>query len=135
MAAATAAASSATVRYAPEDPSLPKPWKGLVDGKTGFLYFWNPETNVTQYERPFASSSTSSAPSNNAPGSSFQNVCKSHDEGRHDGSAKFAADPGANQVPHICSRRNRKFYHPIFTDPLPIWLSMSSSLLHFIGVK
>lgn len=103
MAAATTAASSATVRYAPEDPSLPKPWRGLVDGKTGFLYFWNPETNVTQYERPYASSSTSSAPSNNASGSSYQNVRKSHDEGRYsnDGSAKLAADPGTNQVPQI----------------------------------
>ncbi|KAM7279576.1 hypothetical protein ACFE04_006710 [Oxalis oulophora] len=39
-------------RYAPEDPTLPKPWKGLVDGTTGFLYYWNPETNVTQYEKP-----------------------------------------------------------------------------------
>ncbi|KAJ7974595.1 putative Dead box ATP-dependent RNA helicase [Quillaja saponaria] len=55
--AATATASSAGPRYAPTDPTLPKPWRGLVDGKTGFLYFWNPETNVTQYERP-----TSSAP-------------------------------------------------------------------------
>ncbi|CAK7328098.1 unnamed protein product [Dovyalis caffra] len=50
--AATATASSAGPRYAPEDPTLPKPWRGLVDGKTGYLYFWNPETNVTQYERP-----------------------------------------------------------------------------------
>ncbi|KAL9670758.1 hypothetical protein QQ045_008316 [Rhodiola kirilowii] len=49
MAATTA---SAGPRYAPEDPTLPKPWKGLVDGNTGYLYFWNPETNVTQYERP-----------------------------------------------------------------------------------
>ncbi|CAM8978918.1 unnamed protein product [Rhodiola kirilowii] len=49
MAAATA---SAAPRYAPEDPTLPKPWKGLVDGISGYLYFWNPETNVTQYERP-----------------------------------------------------------------------------------
>ncbi|XP_076912359.1 DEAD-box ATP-dependent RNA helicase 14-like [Bidens hawaiensis] len=48
-----AAAVTATgVRYAPEDPTLPKPWKGLVDGRTGNLYFWNPETNVTQYQRP-----------------------------------------------------------------------------------
>lgn len=53
--AATATASSAGVRYAPEDPTLPKPWKGLVDSKTGYLYFWNPETNVTQYERPTGS--------------------------------------------------------------------------------
>ncbi|CAN6803691.1 unnamed protein product [Brassica oleracea] len=43
---------AAAVRYAPEDHSLPKPWKGLVDDRTGYLYFWNPETNVTQYERP-----------------------------------------------------------------------------------
>lgn len=43
------------IRYAPEDPNLPKPWRGLVDGKTGYVYYWNPETNVTQYERPTAS--------------------------------------------------------------------------------
>ncbi|XP_072993689.1 DEAD-box ATP-dependent RNA helicase 14-like [Typha latifolia] len=42
----------AAPRYAPEDPTLPKPWRGLVDGTTGYLYYWNPETNVTQYERP-----------------------------------------------------------------------------------
>ncbi|XP_010524303.1 PREDICTED: DEAD-box ATP-dependent RNA helicase 14 [Tarenaya hassleriana] len=49
---ASTATATSTVRYAPEDPTLPKPWKGLVDGRTGYLYFWNPETNVTQYERP-----------------------------------------------------------------------------------
>ncbi|OIT30633.1 PREDICTED: ATP-dependent RNA helicase-like protein DB10 [Nicotiana attenuata] len=59
---ATATASSAGPRYAPEDPTLPKPWKGLVDGKTGYLYFWNPETNVTQYERPVAPSHGGTAP-------------------------------------------------------------------------
>ncbi|CAL9219255.1 unnamed protein product [Arabidopsis halleri] len=52
--AATAAAAPSVVRYAPEDHSLPKPWKGLVDDRTGYLYFWNPETNVTQYEKPTA---------------------------------------------------------------------------------
>ena len=50
-----AIATASGPRYAPEDPSLPKPWKGLVDGKTGYLYFWNPVTNVTQYERPVGS--------------------------------------------------------------------------------
>ncbi|KAG2714578.1 hypothetical protein I3760_03G033600 [Carya illinoinensis] len=50
--AAAMTVSSTGPRYAPEDPTLPKPWRGLVDGKTGYLYFWNPETNVTQYERP-----------------------------------------------------------------------------------
>ncbi|KAI7997401.1 DEAD-box ATP-dependent RNA helicase 46 [Camellia lanceoleosa] len=53
---ATAAVSSAGPRYAPKDPTLPKPWKGLVDGKTVYLYFWNLETNVTQYETLIASS-------------------------------------------------------------------------------
>lgn len=50
-----AVATAPGPRYAPEDPTLPKPWKGLVDGKTGYLYFWNPVTNVTQYERPMGS--------------------------------------------------------------------------------
>lgn len=54
MAAAVTVPSTGP-RYAPEDPTLPKPWRGLVDGKTGYLYFWNPETNVTQYERPTGS--------------------------------------------------------------------------------
>ncbi|MED6169909.1 DEAD-box ATP-dependent RNA helicase 46 [Stylosanthes scabra] len=69
--AATATASSVGPRYAPPDPTLPKPWRGLVDGKTGYLYFWNPETNVTQYERP----SSSAAPpkySSSVPSSSVQ---------------------------------------------------------------
>lgn len=47
------AASPATgPRYAPDDPNLPKPWKGLIDGSTGLIYYWNPETNITQYEKP-----------------------------------------------------------------------------------
>ncbi|PNT70046.1 hypothetical protein BRADI_2g04460v3 [Brachypodium distachyon] len=45
-------ASSAGPRYAPPDPTLPKPWRGLIDGTTGYLYFWNPETKAVQYDRP-----------------------------------------------------------------------------------
>ncbi|WVY94290.1 hypothetical protein V8G54_033378, partial [Vigna mungo] len=26
--------------------------EGIIDGSTGLLYYWNPETNVTQYEKP-----------------------------------------------------------------------------------
>ncbi|THG06320.1 hypothetical protein TEA_010860 [Camellia sinensis var. sinensis] len=77
---ATATVSSAGPRYAPEDPTLPKPWKGLVDGKTGYLYFWNPETNVTQYEKPAASSHMGSAPPqklSSAPASSSVQVQQS----------------------------------------------------------
>ncbi|KAL6223348.1 hypothetical protein ACLB2K_006735 [Fragaria x ananassa] len=43
---------SSGLRYAPEDPMLPSPWKGLIDGSTGSLYYWNTATNRTQYERP-----------------------------------------------------------------------------------
>lgn len=46
------ASTSSAPRYAPEDPTLPNPWKGLIDGTNGMLYYWNPETNVTQYEKP-----------------------------------------------------------------------------------
>lgn len=52
MATAEPASASAGPRYAPDDPTLPQPWKGLIDGSTGLLYYWNPETNVTQYEKP-----------------------------------------------------------------------------------
>ncbi|CAA2946273.1 DEAD-box ATP-dependent RNA helicase 40 [Olea europaea subsp. europaea] len=52
MDTAEAAPSSTGPRYAPDDPTLPQPWKGLIDGSTGLLYYWNPETNVTQYEKP-----------------------------------------------------------------------------------
>lgn len=52
MAATEPSAASLGPRYAPDDPTLPKPWKGLIDGSMGVLYYWNPETNVTQYEKP-----------------------------------------------------------------------------------
>ncbi|GAB4846735.1 hypothetical protein Ancab_025743 [Ancistrocladus abbreviatus] len=79
---AAAATASAGPRYAAEDPTLPKPWRGLVDGKTGYLYFWNPETNVTQYERPVASSHGSSTMSklSTAYISSSVQVQSSHDD-------------------------------------------------------
>ncbi|CAJ2665353.1 DEAD-box ATP-dependent RNA helicase 46 [Trifolium pratense] len=77
--AATATASVGP-RYAPPDPTLPKPWKGLVDGKTGYLYFWNPETNITQYERP--SSSAAPPKSSSVPNSSVQVQQSSQGRGR-----------------------------------------------------
>eukprot|EP00898_Chlorokybus_atmophyticus_P003772 jgi/Chlat1/4396/Chrsp29S04542 len=61
MAAATAP------RYAPPDPTLPAPWTGLIDPTTNCLYYWNPETNVTQYERPVAPVPVAPAPQPAAP--------------------------------------------------------------------
>eukprot|EP00850_Spirogloea_muscicola_P011673 SM000073S21449 [mRNA] locus=s73:384536:389136:- [translate_table: standard] len=46
------AAPAAQPRYAAADPTLPAPWKALVDDVSGYHYYWNPETNVTQYEKP-----------------------------------------------------------------------------------
>eukprot|EP00193_Tetraselmis_chui_P004067 CAMPEP_0177768674 /NCGR_PEP_ID=MMETSP0491_2-20121128/9858_1 /TAXON_ID=63592 /ORGANISM="Tetraselmis chuii, Strain PLY429" /LENGTH=522 /DNA_ID=CAMNT_0019285519 /DNA_START=255 /DNA_END=1820 /DNA_ORIENTATION=+ len=34
------------------DPSLPPPWQALLDPPSGLTYYWNPDTNHTQYERP-----------------------------------------------------------------------------------
>ncbi|XP_062198180.1 DEAD-box ATP-dependent RNA helicase 40-like isoform X2 [Phragmites australis] len=55
-----AAADSSGPRFAPDDPTLPAPWKGLIDGTT--LYYWNPETNVTQYEKPAAAAAAPPLP-------------------------------------------------------------------------
>jgi ATP-dependent RNA helicase DDX5/DBP2 len=52
MASSASAPASKGPRYAPPDPTLPQPWRALIDGNTGYIYFWNPETKVTQYERP-----------------------------------------------------------------------------------
>lgn len=81
------AATATGIQYAPEDPTLPKPWKGLVDGKTGYLYFWNPESNMTQYEKPVASIHESSAPSHKLLSSSVQKMPQvphnAHDDGEN----------------------------------------------------
>ncbi|XP_047309028.1 DEAD-box ATP-dependent RNA helicase 40-like [Impatiens glandulifera] len=62
MATSDQVSASLGPRYAPDDPTLPKPWKGLIDGSTGLMYYWNPETNMTQYERPSAATPPSVAP-------------------------------------------------------------------------
>ncbi|XP_021813855.1 uncharacterized protein LOC110756707 isoform X2 [Prunus avium] len=38
------------------DPTLPPPWTGMFDGNLGVVYYWNPQTNVSQYEHPACSS-------------------------------------------------------------------------------
>lgn len=35
-----------------DDPTLPSPWQALFDPKSGLRYYWNPTTNITQYQRP-----------------------------------------------------------------------------------
>ncbi len=45
------------------DPTLPPPWEALFDPASGLKYFWNPQTNVTQYERPAGSLAAPPMPS------------------------------------------------------------------------
>ncbi|XP_062010162.1 DEAD-box ATP-dependent RNA helicase 46-like [Rosa rugosa] len=86
---AATATASAGPRYAPEDPTLPKPWKGLVDGKTGYLYFWNPETNVTQYDRPTGTAPPSKASSAQYISSSVQVQQSSQGQRRDEGDDRY----------------------------------------------
>ncbi|KAL8471307.1 hypothetical protein ACS0TY_028192 [Phlomoides rotata] len=90
-------ATETSIQYAPEDPTLPKPWKGLVDGKTGYLYFWNPVSNMTQYERPVASTFESTVPSHKLLSSSVQKMpqvahtAHADDENRYDKASNGSA--------------------------------------------
>ncbi|MCD7451338.1 hypothetical protein HAX54_011122, partial [Datura stramonium] len=53
MATVEAALACLGLCYAPDDSTLPHSRKGLIDGSTGLLYYWNLEFNVTQYENHF----------------------------------------------------------------------------------
>ncbi|CAI9763191.1 unnamed protein product [Fraxinus pennsylvanica] len=114
---ATTTAPSSDIRYGPDDPTLPKPWKGLVDGKTGYLYYWNPETNVTQYERPVITLNASSAVPYKSLSSSVQKSsqgrCTENDDddrynkGCNSGSMKVASGSGSYQNARSRSDRSR----------------------------
>ena len=41
-----------------DDPTLPAPWQALYDPGSGFTYYWNPQTNVTTYDRPAGGAAT-----------------------------------------------------------------------------
>lgn len=113
--AATATAAVGP-RYAPADPTLPKPWKGLVDGKTGYLYFWNPETNVTQYERP--SSSAAPPKTSSVPSSSVQVQQSSQGRGRspdfsdrYDRNGNGGSNEGGSRNHQVCLRLLLYFFY------------------------
>ncbi|XP_043706621.1 DEAD-box ATP-dependent RNA helicase 14 [Telopea speciosissima] len=128
----TAKAPSSGPRYAPADPTLPKPWRGLVDGSTGNLYFWNPETNVTQYERPVASSHAGlhlPQKSSFAPISSSVQIQQSS-QGQHGnsgseedlryhgnaiGGSKVATSPGSRN--HQSSKGGSVYSHHVLNEP------------------
>ncbi|XP_042498005.1 ATP-dependent RNA helicase-like protein DB10 isoform X2 [Macadamia integrifolia] len=131
-ATASATAPSSGPRYAPVDPTLPKPWRGLVDGSTGYLYFWNPETNVTQYERPVASSHASphvpQKPSMTPISSSVQTQQSSQGQHNNSGSeedlqyhgnaiggSKLATSPRSRD--HQISKGSSVYSHQVLNGP------------------
>lgn len=123
---AATATASAGVRYAPEDPTLPKPWKGLVDGSTGYLYFWNPETNSTQYERPTGPAHSSKS-SSVSIGSSVQ---AQHSSQRERHSYNFEKEDGlgggSNFEPKVevgMELRNQQVHH--YTSYSVVSIAMS----------
>lgn len=130
MASAAAAAGAAArgPRYAPPDPTLPKPWRALIDGNTGYLYFWNPETKAVQYDRPTAPPSSAAAqppnleerPRNSDPsesqaqagGSRSQNAPPTDDRARNDHFERHTEAAG-------CRVQNVPFAdHKTRSDPL-----------------
>ncbi|CAN6721624.1 unnamed protein product [Malus baccata var. baccata] len=44
--------STTELWFAPVDPTLPAPWTNVMDDSSGLTFYWNPETNVSQYEHP-----------------------------------------------------------------------------------
>ncbi|KAM1432581.1 hypothetical protein EV1_014557 [Malus domestica] len=44
--------STVDLWFASVDPTLPAPWRSVMDEPSGLVFYWNPETNVSQYEHP-----------------------------------------------------------------------------------
>ncbi|KAM1234568.1 hypothetical protein ACFX2J_004128 [Malus domestica] len=44
--------STVDLWFASIDPTLPAPWRSVMDESSGLVFYWNPETNVSQYEHP-----------------------------------------------------------------------------------
>lgn len=50
----TVAATKAAATTEAASSSLPSPWEEYLDSKSGNYYYYNPETKVTQWDRPAA---------------------------------------------------------------------------------
>lgn len=57
-----------------QDPTLPRPWELLFDPASGLKYYWNPTTNVTQYERPAGGPPPPVLPAPGAPIAAYVSV-------------------------------------------------------------
>ncbi|WVY92448.1 hypothetical protein V8G54_031536 [Vigna mungo] len=106
MATAETAPAGLGPRYAPDDPTLPQPWKGLIDGSTGLLYYWNPETNVTQYEKPAPVTPPLPAPVTSAPNLAPIPVAHTMQMGPQHGQQLMQGQP-SQQVSHLAQQHGQ----------------------------
>ncbi|BAT87742.1 hypothetical protein LR48_Vigan09g173700 [Vigna angularis] len=110
MATAESAPAGLGPRYAPDDPTLPQPWKGLIDGSTGLLYYWNPETNVTQYEKPAPVTPPLPAPVASAPNLApipVTHTMQVGGMGPQHGQQLMQGQPSQQQVGHLAQQHGQ----------------------------
>jgi hypothetical protein len=103
MASSTAAAFKGP-RYAPPDPTLPKPWRALIDGNTGYLYFWNPETKAVQYERPAPAAPAPAPPVFSTPQSLPPGYGGTEERARSSAASEVATIPFPSSFPTTLCR-------------------------------
>ncbi|XP_014518463.1 DEAD-box ATP-dependent RNA helicase 46 [Vigna radiata var. radiata] len=110
MATAETAPAGLGPRYAPDDPTLPQPWKGLIDGSTGLLYYWNPETNVTQYEKPPPVTPPLPAPVASAPNLApipVSHTMQTSGMGPQHGQPLMQGQPSQQQLGHLAQQQGQ----------------------------
>ena len=96
-------------RYAPVDPTLPPSWRALIDGTTGYVYYWNTETNTTQYEKPSSSSVQSESHKNRITEESKSNV---HGNGHTNASSGHLMNGGGSALHNNNPNSNPNSHHP-----------------------
>jgi len=87
-----------------DDPTLPAPWQALYEPTQNATYYWNPTTNITQYERPSAAAAAPAPYSSNGyggggGGGGYSNGGGGYSNGYAQGNAPAAeVAPGSNGV-------------------------------------
>lgn len=67
-----------------DDPSVPGPWRALFDPDSSLRYFWNPLTNLTQYEHPVTGVCATGRAAAPAPAAALVPLCETPAPGTQD---------------------------------------------------